>query len=88
MDKTMKILKKITLILFILIILGLITGIILLKFTSDNEIVANKIIGFSVLIAVFVVVPIFLYIRLKGKKLKDYTLTPENIKKWRDKMEE
>lgn len=77
----MKILKKITLILFILIILGLITGIILLKFTSDNEIVANKIIGFSVLIAVFVVVPIFLYIRLKGKKLKDYTLTPENIKK-------
>ena len=84
----MKILKKITFILFILIVLGLITGIIMLKFISDYENIANKIIGFSILIAVFIVVPLFLYIRLKGKKLKDYTLTPENIKKWRDKMED
>jgi len=86
--KTIKILEKITLVLFILFVIGLITGIILLKFTADNEIIANKIIGFSVLIVVFIVVPLFLYLRLRGKKLKDYTLTPENIKKWRDKLDD
>lgn len=88
MMKTIKILEKITLVLFILFVIGLITGIILLKFTADNEIIANKIIGFSVLIVVFIVVPLFLYLRLRGKKLKDYTLTPENIKKWRDKLDD
>jgi len=41
----------------------------------------DKIIGFSVLIAVFIFMPLFLYNKWNGKKLKDYTLTRENIKK-------
>ena len=45
----------------------------------------DKIIGFSVLIAVFIFMPLFLYNKWKGKKLKDYTLTRENIKKIRNK---
>jgi len=29
--------------------------------------------------------PIFLVVRWRGKKLEDYTLSPENMKKMRDK---
>ncbi|MFL2630108.1 MAG: hypothetical protein ACJ0NO_06230 [Flavobacteriaceae bacterium] len=43
--------------------------------------IGDKIIGFSVLIGVFIFMPLFLYDRWNGKKLKDYTLTEENIKK-------
>ena len=31
--------------------------------------------------------PLFLYDRWNGKKLKDYTLTEENIKKIKNKLE-
>lgn len=53
----------------------------------ENEILGNKIIGIAVLAVVFVLMPIFLYVRLHKKKLKDYTFTPENIKKMRDGQE-
>ncbi len=43
--------------------------------------IGDKIIGFSVLIGVFIFMPLFLYDRWNGKKLKDYTLSEENIKK-------
>ena len=43
------------------------------------------IIGVSVLAAVFILMPIFLVHRWKGKKLSDYTLTKENLDKMRDK---
>jgi len=83
----MKIIKKINLILCILILLGLGVGLYILQFTDDTQL-GNKFIGFSVLITVFILVPLFLFVRLRGKKLKDYTLTPENIKKWREKLDE
>jgi len=46
------------------------------------------IIGLSVLIGAFIFMPIFLAIRWKGKKLKDYTLSDENLKKMREKAED
>mgnify|MGYP001363902349 FL=1 len=49
--------------------------------------VGDKIIGFTVLIGVFVFMPLFLYDRWNGKKLKDYTLTEENIKKIKNQLE-
>ena len=47
----------------------------------------QKIIGFSVLGGVVVYMPLFLYHRWKGKALKDYTLTPENLNKMKSQME-
>ena len=45
----------------------------------------EKIIGFSVLGAVFICLPLFLFHRWKGKSLSDYTLTPENMQRMRSK---
>jgi hypothetical protein len=44
----------------------------------------NKIVGFTVLTAAFVFMPAFLVHRWKGKKLKDYTLSKENLQKIND----
>ena len=49
--------------------------------------IGDKIIGFTVLIGVFIFMPLFLYNRWNGKKLKDYTLTEENIKKIKKNLE-
>jgi len=45
----------------------------------------EKIIGFSVLGAVFIYLPLFLFHRWKGKSLSDYTLTPENMQRMQSK---
>ncbi|MDA9676315.1 hypothetical protein N9T81_00160 [Flavobacteriaceae bacterium] len=52
---------------------------------STNEILGNKIIGFSMLFFVFVFMPIFIYNSWKGKKLSDYTFSNENIQKMKSK---
>ena len=54
-------------------------------FKSGDELLGNKIIGASVSFMVFVFMPIFLYQRWKGKKLKDYTFSEENLKKMKAK---
>ena len=46
--------------------------------------VGNKIIGFSVLTAAFLYLPLFLYHRWKDKRLKDYTLTRENLERMKN----
>lgn len=45
----------------------------------------QKLIGFGVLGLFFVVIPLFTYHKAKGKKIKDYMLTKENLDKMRDK---
>jgi len=45
----------------------------------------DRIIGLSVLASAFILMPIFLVIRWRGKKLKDYTLSEENMKKMKDR---
>ncbi|MBK5192913.1 MAG: hypothetical protein JJE07_06820 [Flavobacteriaceae bacterium] len=52
---------------------------------NDNMILGDRIIGITVLASAFILMPIFLYVRWKGKNLKDYTFTKENLDKMRDK---
>ena len=68
--------------LFLGVILSLSIG---LYFNSSaNTLLGNKIIGFTVLTAAFIFMPIFLVYRWKGKRLKDYTLSKENLEKLRN----
>ena len=53
--------------------------------TFEDVILGDRIIGIAVLASAFILMPIFLYVRWKGKRLKDYTLTKENMDKMRDK---
>lgn len=73
-------------ILSYLVFISLIIGIVL-KDTYNDQL-GDIIIGFAVLIGTFVFMPIFLAIRWKGKKLKDYTLSDENLKKMREKSKD
>jgi len=52
---------------------------------NDDMALGDRIIGVAVLASAFILMPIFLYHRWNGKKLKDYTLTDENMKKMRDR---
>jgi hypothetical protein len=61
---------------------SLITGLYVNN--KGNTLLGNKIVGFTVLTAAFVFMPIFLVHRWKGKNLKDYTLSKENLDKLRD----
>jgi hypothetical protein len=47
----------------------------------------EKWIGFSVATGFLVYMPIFLVHRWKGKQLKDYTLSTENLKKMKETLE-
>ena len=48
---------------------------------SVDEIIGERIIGFTVLTGAFIYLPLFLYHRWKDKRLQDYTLSEENLKK-------
>ena len=74
--------KKIIAFLFISALIGVCVGF---YNKSTNEILGNKIIGFSMLFFVFVFMPIFIYNSWKGKKLSDYTFSNENIQKMKSK---
>ncbi len=51
---------------------------------NDHVLLGDKIIGVAVLASAFILMPIFLYVRWKGKKLEDYTLSEKNFKKMRE----
>jgi uncharacterized membrane protein len=70
-------------ILGILILIAIGTGFYFRM--NDDMILGDRIIGLAVLASAFILMPIFLYVRWKGKKLEDYTLTKENLDKMRDK---
>lgn len=72
-------------IFFLLLLTSLIIGLYTKTFENSNE--GNKIIGFTVLTAAFIFMPIFLVHRWKGKKLKDYTLSKENLEKLRNSFQ-
>ncbi len=65
--------------------LGYMIGFI---FISKGDEIGRFIVGFSVLLMVFILMPIFLYHRWNGKKLKNYTLTKENFQKMRQYSKE
>ena len=50
----------------------------------DVYIHSKKILGFGVLILFFIVFPLFSYYRWKDKKIEDYYLNSENLKKFKE----
>ena len=54
----------------------------------ENTLLADKYIGFGTIGLFFVAMPLFLLKHSKGKKMKDYMLTEENIRKMRAKKSE
>lgn len=73
----MKPIKIITFIAFLASIISIACGLIL-----DLE-YSEKLIGFGVVGLFLVVFPLFSYYRWKGKDVKDYMLTKENLDKMR-----
>jgi len=65
-------------------------GAIIYGFTlkEQDESLGNRYIGFGTLALFFVAMPLFLIKESKGKKMKDYMLTHENIDKMRKKNKE
>ena len=69
--------------LFISIIISLTSGIYFKN--SVDAIIGERIIGFTVLTGAFIYLPLFLYHRWKDKRLQDYTLSEENLKKMKER---
>ncbi|MGO2294930.1 MAG: hypothetical protein ACTH5N_05705 [Psychroflexus halocasei] len=73
------------LIIIVFIIIALSFGVgFYFKLYEDAKI-GEVIIGLSVLASSFILMPLFLYHRWKGKKLEDYTLTKEKMDKMKGK---
>ena len=72
-------------IFFLALLISLILGFYIKTF--ENAMEGNKIVGFTVLTATFIYMPIFLVYRWKGKRLKDYTFSKENMDKLRNSRE-
>ncbi|WP_431157326.1 hypothetical protein [Winogradskyella poriferorum] len=71
----MKVLPVITFIVLIASLVSIVCGFVL-----DVE-YSQKLIGFGVVGIFFIVFPLFSYYRWKGKNMKDYMLTKENLDK-------
>ena len=71
-------------IFFVLILANIIVGYII---KQDDTLLGEKWIGFSVAMGFFVYMPIFLVYRWRGKRLQDYTLSPENLKKMKETLD-
>lgn len=72
----------------------LITSIVILSFGAiiygfsldhDQEALADKYIGSGTLGLFLIAMPLFLYKESKGKKINDYMLTEENVRKMQGK---
>ncbi|MDC6350393.1 hypothetical protein PP178_02440 [Zeaxanthinibacter sp. PT1] len=74
--------KKYTRYIIAAILLGSL-GLIIYGFTiiEDDPLIANKCIGFGTVGIFLVAMPLFLITESKGKKMKDYMLTEENIRR-------
>lgn len=53
--------------------------------STGNELTGDRIVGIAVLSIAFILMPLFIFYRSKGKKFKDYMLTQENLDKMRNK---
>ncbi|MBG6133209.1 hypothetical protein IWQ47_004617 [Aquimarina sp. EL_43] len=74
--------KYIIRILFIAIIILICVGYYF-KNSGDHN-TGDKLVGIGILASSFILMPLFIYHRWKNKKIKDYMLTEENLKKMRD----
>ncbi|MGB0443905.1 MAG: hypothetical protein ACPGYI_03065 [Flavobacteriaceae bacterium] len=71
-------------IFFVLVLANICVGYAI---RQDNLPLGEKWIGLSVAIGFFIYMPLFLVHRWKGKRLQDYTLSNENLKKMRDTLD-
>lgn len=72
--------------LIVLVVLASIGSIIYgFNIKEENLSKANKYIGAGTVGLFLLAMPLFLYKESKGKNMKDYMLTKENIKKMQDK---
>lgn len=78
----MKPIKIITFVAFIASAASIISGLIL------DISYAQKLVGFGVVGLFLVVFPLFSYYRWKGKDLRDYMLTKENLDKMKANQKE
>lgn len=69
-------------ILFIIVIIMISTGYYFKN--TNNHLVGDRWVGLGILLAAFVLMPIFIIHRWKGKKVEDYMLNKENLKKMMD----
>lgn len=74
--------KRLIIILFFVLVLTMATGFYF-RYVEEYAI-GDHFIGFTILAAIFLLMPLFLYHRWKDRKVKDYMLTEDNIKKMRD----
>ncbi len=74
----------IVLLIVIASIAGIIYGFSLLE---EDPTFANKCIGFGTVGLFLIAMPLFLFKESKGKKVKDYMLTEENIRKMQGKAD-
>ncbi|MCC8359789.1 hypothetical protein [Salinimicrobium sediminilitoris] len=82
----MRTLGILTQIVAVLIGISFLVGFYVMQVENDQAL-GNRIIGLTVLASVFILLPMFLVLRWRGKKLKDYTLSDENLKKMKDRKE-
>ncbi|MDX1753269.1 MAG: hypothetical protein R3259_08800 [Salinimicrobium sediminis] len=80
----MKILGTLTKVLAIIIGIAILVGFYVMQI-EKNQALGDKIVGLSVLASVFLLLPMFLVLRWRGKKLEDYTLSDKNIKKMKER---
>lgn len=71
-------------ILFVFFLISLSYGIYHKSQLNFEE--GERIIGFTVLGGAFIFLPLFLYHRWNGKRLRDYTLSEDNLKKMRENI--
>ncbi|EAR02576.1 hypothetical protein [Maribacter sp. HTCC2170] len=72
-----------------LIVLASIASILYgFKIQEDEVALANKFIGFGTAGIFLLAMPLFLFKESQGKKMKDYMLTEENIRKMQGKESE
>lgn len=74
---------------YTIISLAIVGGLIVGHYIKDNDPeTGNFLIGLSISLLFFVLMPVFMYQRWKNKNVKDYMLTKENIEKMRDYRKE
>jgi undecaprenyl pyrophosphate phosphatase UppP len=65
--------------IFILFVVAVVT--IISGFWLNDPVISNRLKGLGTVMIFFVVMPLFLLVESPRKKMKDYMLTEENIKK-------
>jgi hypothetical protein len=72
----------------LLIVVASLAGIALgFSMMEEDPVTGNKYIGFGVVGLFLLAMPLFLVFESRGKKMKDYMLTDENVRKMRENRE-